>query len=70
MSEIRSKPPTKEYEDGWDRIFGKKYEEDWTCKCGHRFSEHEAIGDRTFECHGNDNEKDGWCDCGWPESTR
>lgn len=23
-SRLTTKPPTKEYEDGWDRIFGKK----------------------------------------------
>lgn len=26
MSEIKTKPPTKEYDDGWERIFGKKKE--------------------------------------------
>ena len=24
MSNIKSKPPTKEYEEGWERIFGGK----------------------------------------------
>lgn len=24
MSTIKTKPPTKEYEDGWERIFGGK----------------------------------------------
>lgn len=25
---IKSKPPTEAYEEGWDRIFGKKKEEE------------------------------------------
>ena len=32
---LRSKAPTKEYADGWDRIFGKKQPEMWQHFCKH-----------------------------------
>jgi hypothetical protein len=31
---LRTKAPTKEYADGWDRIFGNK-KETWTHVCKH-----------------------------------
>lgn len=43
-----SKPPTKEYEEGWDRIFGKKLKETKEvseAQCGHWVMNKENIYD-------------------------
>ena len=39
---LTTKPPTKEYEEGWDRIFGTKLEETEAVReaqCGHWVNE-------------------------------
>ena len=47
---IRSKPNTKEYDENYDRIFGKKKERDSSCQCGHEIFEHKIDRGIIFEC--------------------
>ena len=52
MSDIRTKPATEEYREGWERVFGKKEEVYYClcCGCELDFIPHEDGGFCSYMC--------------------